>query len=195
MTQQPLLVYDEVVELLKEALSPNETWHNAFMELVWNSDLNLCGLDYNGNKLSFNAINALLQHCANILRDRGIFVYLKVAKFMQKLHYYLLIAGECGVLYEKLKNQRDYLYDLSLFIEDYEDELPRKMVAKNKKINYYAVEIESKLLFWLRMSYIKGDKEALKSLCEEAWEFAEEVATFLESIIDLRRVYAITTML
>jgi hypothetical protein len=32
-------------------------------------------------------------------------------------------------------------------------------------------------------------------VCEVAWEFAKEVDAFLESIIELRRVHAIATLL
>jgi hypothetical protein len=199
MTQQPILTYDKTVELLKEALWHDETWREAFMELVVESESRPWGRKYTGDKLSTQEISALLQHCAKILQSKGIFVYVKVydTSFPRS---YLLIAGECGLLYEKLEKQGDYLNSLSLFIKDHEDELPSEMVAKKYEIDKYAGTIECHFLLELRDLCSRGFYEggvygALKSLCEEARKFAEEVDAFLESIMDLRRLHALAMQL
>jgi hypothetical protein len=73
--------------------------------------------------------------------------------------------------------------------------LPTHMVAKKRKIDAYIDKIVSSFLWVLADLYTEGDKEALKSLCEEAWKFAEEVDAYLESIKDLRRLHALATIL
>ena len=198
-TQQPILTYDKTVELLKEALWHDETWRKAFMELVVESEPRPWGRKYTGDKLSMQEISAILQHCAKILQSRGIFAYVKVydKSFPRS---YLFIAGECGLLYEKLEKQRDYLRSLSLFINDHKDELPSDIVAKKYEIDKYAGTIEYDFLLELRELCSRGLYEggaygALKSLCEEARKFAEEVDAFLESITDLRRLHALATTL
>jgi hypothetical protein len=94
----------------------------------------------------------------------------------------------------KLKSQADYLSALSNFIETQRHELPKNMVAKKKTIDNY-FKATTIYMRALRCVYMIGDEEALKALCKEAWEIAEEVDTFLDSIIDLRRLHAIETIL
>jgi len=199
MQQQSILTYDETIELLKEALWHDETWREAFMELVVESEHRPWGRKYTGNRLSTQEISALLQHCAKILQSRGIFAYVKVYDESSPRSY-LLIAGECGLLYEKLEKQEKYLRDLSQFIQDHKDELPSEMVAKKYEIDKYAAKIEVHFLFELRELYPRSFYEggvhgALKSWCEEARKFAEEVDAFLEGIEDLRRLHALAVQL
>jgi hypothetical protein len=146
-------------------------------------------LTYRSLKIPNKTIIALLQHGAKTLRSRGIFVYMQPDKPTP------LIAGKCGRVYEKLRRQADYLSDLSDFIKTHNHELPRNMIAKKKKIDYYKSTTVWSFLCKLEELYRQGDKEALKSLCEEAWKFAEEVDAYLESIIDLRRLHAISLIL
>jgi hypothetical protein len=199
MQQQPILTYDEMIELLKEALWHDETWREAFMELVVESEYRPWGRRYTGDRLSIQEISALLQHCAKILQSRGIFAYVEVYDASAPRSY-LLIAGECGLLYEKLEKQKEHLRDLSQFIQDHKDKLPSEMVAKKYEIDNYAAKIEINFLFELRDLYPRtlyegGVYGALKSWCEEARKFAEEVDAFLESIEDLRRLHALAMQL
>jgi hypothetical protein len=136
-----------------------------------------------------------LKHSATYLRSQGIFVYLKITNPRNISYQFLLIAGECGRVYERLKKQADYLRDLSYFIDEHEHELPKRLVAKQKKIDDYRSSIEAALLWRLEGLYRAGDKEALKSVCEEAWNFAKEIDDYLERNIDLCRVYAVMTAL
>jgi hypothetical protein len=192
MKQQPILTSDEVIKMLEEALSKkegNEIWLNALGELA--EKTLVCRFS---TFLSKTAI-ALLKHSATYLRSQGIFVYLKITNPRNISYQFLLIAGECGRVYERLKKQADYLRDLSYFIDEHEHELPKRLVAKQKKIDDYRSSIEAALLWRLEGLYRAGDKEALKSVCEEAWKFAKEIDDYLERNIDLCRVYAVMTAL
>jgi len=195
MEQKSFLTADEVIELLKEALPDDETWHEAYKELAEKTKTHFFGYNYIGFEPPSDKLIRLLQYGATILRSRGIYVYFKFNQTPPRPRLILFIAGECGRVYERLKKQAEYLADLSVFIDEHENELPKSMTAKKKKIEDYANTIASRFLWQLGELYIQGDKEALKSLCEEAWEFADEIDAYLDRIIDLRRLHAISLIL
>jgi hypothetical protein len=192
MQQQPLLTTGEVLELLKQVLPDgDEDLRNAYNELNENFTLIVT---YSSKPINI-AIFRLLQLGANLLRSRGIFVYFDYYKPETQSRYFRFVVGECGRVYARLKKQYDYLYDLCIFIEDNEDELPKTMVAKKKKIEDYMWMIRGKYMWQLGEAYRQGYKEGLKELCEEAWKFADEIDEFLESIKNLRRLHAISSIL
>jgi hypothetical protein len=191
MKKQPLLTANEVIELLeKEALPDDEGLRNTFKEIVSYSKL-VFGLCNNPS-----AEIPLLQHCANFLQSRGLFVYLKFSKsYPRGFPIFTFLVGECGRLYEKLSWQADYLKDLSHFVETHEHELSPDMIAEKEKIDAYETKIVEDILIGLEENYKKGDKVALEFWCDEGKKLAEEVDAYLERIIDLRRLHAISLIL
>jgi hypothetical protein len=191
MTQQPILTADEVLEMLKEKLPHNKSWLLSMICWNWKHSLNDLGI-----KLTCDEEIVLLQRLADFLQSKGIFVYFKYDQTQpNRFRYYRFVAGECGRVFVKLGSQGKYLSSIFLFIEKHKKTLPKHLLAKRDEIDTYIDKIVSDFLWVLWDLYMQGDKEALKTLCEEAWKFAEEVDAFLESIEDLRRLHALATAL
>jgi hypothetical protein len=190
MKQQPLLTANEVFELLeKEALPDDETCHKTFKELAEETQLVL------GNLNNPNTTIPLLQHCANFLRNRGIYVYFNIEKLGDREHFFEFVAGESGRVYEKLNQQAYYLADLSQFIEMHEHELPPDMIAEKEKIDTYKSRAFEITLWKLESAYKCGDKVALEFWCDEGWKLANEIDAYLDRIKDLQRLFAISLIL
>jgi hypothetical protein len=190
MTQQPLLTADEVIELLqKEVLANNAALLGNFMELADEEKLVL------GKFNDPNKEIPLLQQCANFLRNKGVFVYFNIEKSCGRPYYFEFVAGECGRVLEKIEWQAYYLADLSCFIDMHEHELPPTIVAEKERIDTYKDRLIEVIFWGLQRAYKKGDKVALEFWCDEGRKLTEEVEAYLDSIIDLRRLHAISLIL
>jgi hypothetical protein len=114
----------------------------------------------------------VMQHCANYLRSRGIFVY------MEANNPTPFLVGECAMVYEKLKKQVDYLSDLVSFILRHDKELPESMYEKWREIYEYKYAAKWELLR-LRNAYRGRKKAKLESSCKKAWKLANKIDKYL----------------
>jgi hypothetical protein len=184
MTQQPILIASEVIELLKDALPDDETLRAAFWMVVEKSHRFSSSIDQPSR-----AMIEVMQHCANFLRGQGIFVYMKPNRPAP------FLVGKFGMAYEKLEKQAKYLAGLLKFICDYRQELPEEMVKKRREIFYYKDEAYMQKMRLISAYSCWRNIEKSKLACEEAWKFAKEIDDYLERNIDLCRAHAIVTSL
>jgi hypothetical protein len=189
MKKQYLLA-NEVIRLLKkEVLSNDKKGRKLLKELAKVYQFWVCGIRDPQSTIS------LLDRCAGYLRDKGIYVYYKVTKKNGKPIIASFIVGECGRVFEKLDWQATYINDLLDFIEKCEHELPPDAITTKETLMKYARLIVSHRLVGLLNAYIGKSKRDLKRHCALCREFAEEVDAYLDSIIDLRRLHAISLIL
>jgi hypothetical protein len=184
MTQQPILIASEVIELLKDALPDDETLRAAFWIVVEKSYRLSSSIDQPSR-----AMIEVMQHCANFLRGQGIFVYMKPNRPTP------FLVGKFGMAYEKLEKQAKYLSGLLKFICDYRQELPEDMVKKFWEVSHYQNKVFKHLTLLLGAYSRWRNKEKSILECEEAWKFTKEIDDYLERNIDLCRVYAMVTAL
>jgi hypothetical protein len=189
MKKQYLLA-NEVIRLLeKEVLSDDRKGQKLFRELAKCYVIWVIGI--RDPKLTI----PLLERCVGYLRGKGIYVYYKVTKENGKPVIASFIVGECGRVVEKLDWQATYIDDLIAFIEKSEHELPPDTIATKETLMKYYRLIVSHRLVGLLDAYWGKSKRDLKRQCMLGWELAEEVDAFLERIIDLRRLHAISLIL
>jgi SAM-dependent methyltransferase len=184
MTQQPILTASEVIELLKDALPDDETLRAAFWMVVEKSHRFSSRVDQPTTEMM-----EVMQHCANFLRSRGIFVYMKPNRPSP------FLVGKFGMAYEKLEKQAKYLTSLLDFIYEYRQELPEEMVKKCREVFYYKDGAYMQKMRLISAYSRWRNIEKSKLACEEAWKFAKEIDDYLERNIDLCRVYAMVTAL
>jgi hypothetical protein len=187
--QQPILTADEVIEMLKEALPNDKKVRQTFKELAEENKLVLGRIDDPSTTIP------LLQHCANYLRNRGIYVCFNIEKSSGKAQFFEFVAGESGRVYEKLNQQAYYLADLSQFIETHEQELTPDLVAEKEKIDTYKDRAFEITLWKIESAYRCGDKVALEFWCDEGRKLAKEIDDYLERIKDLQCLFAISLIL
>jgi hypothetical protein len=184
---QPYLVAEEVCRMLEGAIS--EAQREVFKELAEVDFLAAGVLDDPNTQIP------LLQQCEKFLREKGIFVYFRVKDDGYPPPEYYFVAGECGVLLDKLEKLSDYLRDLYTFIYNNVDKLPEDIVAELERLYYYIEEFDS-LTFFLISSYkySPAHSEHFESQCEEARLMIEEVNEYLEQRKDLCRAHAISKL-
>jgi hypothetical protein len=198
---QPYLVAEEVCRMLEGAIS--EAQREVFKELAAvaagelddpNTQIPL--LLAAGELNDPNTQIPLLQQCEKFLREKGIFVYFRVKDDGYPPPEYYFVAGECGVLLDKLEKLSDYLRDLYTFIYNNVDKLPEDIVAELERLYYYIEEFDS-LTFFLISSYkysLEHMKDDFELQCEEARLMIEEVNKYLEQRKDLCRAHAISKL-
>lgn len=204
---QPYLVAEEVCRMLEGAIS--EAQREVFKELAavaagelddpnTQTPLLLAAGELNDP----NTQIPLLQQCEKFLREKGIFVYFRVKDdgyTYSGLPEYYFVAGECGVLLDKLEKLSDYLRDLYTFVWNYgvyEDKLPEDIVAEGERLYYYIEEFDS-LTFSLISSYkysLEHMKDNFELKCEIARSVIEEVNEYLEQRKDLCHAHAISKL-
>jgi hypothetical protein len=184
---QPYLVAEEVCRMLEGAIS--EAQREVFKELAEVDFLAAGVLDDPNTQIP------LLQQCEKFLREKGIFVYFRVKDDGYPPPEYYFVAGECGVLLDKLEKLSDYLRDLYTFIFNNVDKLPEDIVAELERLYYYIEEFDS-LTFFLISSYkySPAHSEHFESQCEIARSVIEEVNEYLEQRKDLCRAHAISKL-
>jgi hypothetical protein len=180
---QPYLVAEEVCRMLEGAIS--EAQREVFEKLAEVDFLAAGVLDDPNTQIP------LLQQCKKFLLEKGIFVYFRVKDDGYTPPEYCFVAGECGVLLDKLEKLSDYLRDLYKFICDNEDKLPEDIVAEGERLDYYIYVFDS-LTDSLISSYKWEDDFELQ--CEMARFVIEEVNEYLEEIKDLCRAHAISKL-
>jgi hypothetical protein len=137
----------------------------------------------------------VLQDCAQYLRSMGYCVFFRT-EFNAKVGFYEcdFVVGECARLLDRIYSLKKYLNDLKEFVEKDKHELPPDFVAEQNTISKYLDYLWDEYGEILRL-YTWGWKESLKKECEEAWKLVNEVEVYLERIIDLRRLHAISLIL
>jgi hypothetical protein len=188
MTQQPILTANEVIELLEKHVITNEAERAAFQQLLDKTKLTNTPMSDPDTQFP------LLARGREFLMSKGIYVYFGIDD--SGLYIYCrFIAGECARVYHKLVKQYFYLDDLSKFVNKHGDKLPQHIRSKANLLRHYQYENEYYWSAILLKAYIQSNKRKLKKACEEGWELAKKVDTFLESIEDLRRLHALVTAL
>jgi hypothetical protein len=136
----------------------------------------------------------VLQDCANYLRSQGYCVFFRL-EFDDHVRFYRcdFVVGECARLLDRIYSLANYLNDLKGFVDKQKHELPPNLVSEQAKIEDYLDSLWGEYEEVLQL-YTEGWERSLKEECEEAWKLVEEVETYLDSIIDLRRLHAIETL-
>jgi hypothetical protein len=185
MQQQPLLTADEVLEILKKEIAAhNKNLLGDFKRLAKSDKLVTGYFD------DANTVVNLLDLCADLLRNKGIHVYLDI-DYMAKC--YDFVAGECGRVIDELRKLDDYLLDLEWFIEDNKGILPPEVVAAEiKKLEAYYDRLSEEVIYPLEEAYFNNDKAAIEALLEKAAKLVEEIN---EGTKDLQRAYALAKSL
>jgi RNAse (barnase) inhibitor barstar len=185
MTQQPILTADEVLETLrKEIAAHNKNLLGDFKRLAKSDKLVSGYFDDPHTEIP------LIEHCANLLRSKGIHVYLDIN---DAINDFTFIAGECGRVIDEMCKLEEYLRDLVWFIEDNKDTLPPEVVAAEKaKLETYWDRLCDEVIFPLEVAYFDGDKAAIQALLEKAAKLVEEIN---EGTKEWQRAYALAKSL
>lgn len=190
MEKQPILTDVEVIELLeKEALAGDIIALKTFRKLTREFRLTLIEVEDESTEMP------VLERCIDFLRGKGIRVYFETETIGGFRKYAQLVAGKCGEIHERLRQQLDYLKKLHQFIRKHKQGLPQEYVAEGERIGDYVDRIEKLMAEYLLRSLFQLDKPAVKFWCEEAEKVADEVEVYLENIKDLCRAHALATNL
>jgi hypothetical protein len=137
----------------------------------------------------------VLQDCANYLRSQGYHVFFRL-EFDDHVRFYRcdFVVGECARLLDRIYSLANYLNDLKGFVDKQKHELPPNLVSEQAKIEDYLDSLWGEYEEVLQL-YTESWKESLKGECKKAWKLVEEVETYLDSIIDLRRLHALSLIL
>jgi hypothetical protein len=210
MQQQPLLTAYEARRLVSKEV-PEHTW-SLVIDYVVGRDYELgeiekylipemdivvcCHLseEYGCIFASPHFIE-MLTDCANRLRIRGYYVFLRL-EFDNHLNLYIcdFVVGECGRLLDKIYSLAKYLNDLKEFVDKQKQNLPPNLVAEQSKIEDYLGCLWGAYKRVLE-EYTKGRETSLKEECEEVWKLVKEVEAYLDCIKDLQRLFAISLIL
>jgi hypothetical protein len=139
----------------------------------------------------------VLQECASFLRDKDypVFFLAETDRLSHaKALYCVFVVGECARVLDKIYSLDNYFLSLLDFIHKHQYKLPLKLYSEKCRIEFF-FSLNWDFYAKLIRAYTYGAKGFLKDYCEKAWKYLDEVEDYLESIIDLRRLHAISSTL